>query len=103
MGLSYPKNSIFVKAVEACGTDSQINMMIEECAELITALQHSKRKSRNSTPELKKISHDNIIEELADVEIVLRQMVYIFGIDDFEKKYADKITRLEEKLNKRKR
>ena len=40
---------------------------IEECSELITAI------SRNDV--------DNIIEEIADVVIMIRQLVYLYGIE----------------------
>jgi NTP pyrophosphatase (non-canonical NTP hydrolase) len=49
---------------------------VEECAELIVALQ----KHINRTPNPSTL--ENIIDEIADVEMMLTQMRLVFGIDD---------------------
>ena len=90
MTLSYPKGSIFRRALERWGEANQIEMLEEEMAELTVAIHHFYRS---------RADRSNVIEELADVQIVLHQMIYIFGVDDFEKKYSEKIIRLEEKLS----
>ncbi len=81
---------IYINALEAWGKKSQINMMIEECGELITALQHFKRGRKNAVLE--------VLEELADVEIVLEQMSIIFPRMSIEYQKNIKINRLENRV-----
>jgi NTP pyrophosphatase (non-canonical NTP hydrolase) len=50
------------------GVEAQMRKTIEECAELIRAIANADRK--------------NIIEEIADVKIMLAQMELAFGIGD---------------------
>ena len=62
--------------LEQWGLKAQVGQAIEECAELIVALQ----KHVNRTPTSDTL--ENIIDEVADVEIMLAQMCLVFGIDD---------------------
>ena len=78
------------------GADAQIDMMIEECSELIQVLIKRKRKRNGST-----IS--DIVNELVDVEIMLGQMKNIYGLnqdmwDDF---WYNKIQRLKKRLEEK--
>ena len=57
-------------AVEKWGVDAQMDMLTEECGELIVATNHYRRG---------RISVDKFLEEVADVEILLEQMRHIFG------------------------
>lgn len=79
---------IYKQAIETYGKDAQLKMCIEEMAELTQAICKSFRGKDNL---------DNIIEEIADVEIMLAQL----GLSKNEVciKKAEKITRLEERLN----
>jgi NTP pyrophosphatase (non-canonical NTP hydrolase) len=58
----------YQKAVEKWGKEAQLNMIIEECGELITAIEHWKRGRGNI----------ELIQEWADVEIMISQLPYIF-------------------------
>lgn len=60
------KNLVIIKAVEAYGDNSQVDMAVEEMSELIKALM----KSRRNDVDIQRNLH-NIIEEIADVEIML--------------------------------
>lgn len=82
------KQEIYKKAIEKWGANLQTNMMIEECAELIQALQKYKRNA-----SLKTIK--NIYEELADVEIMSEQMRTVFNSDSIDFEKERKIRRLE--------
>lgn len=62
------------EAVETWGIDAQIDMAIEECGELIVALQHLKREREWARAE--------VFEELADVTVMREQLARYF--DDFE-------------------
>ncbi len=85
-------NEIYQQAIETYGKDAQLKMAIEEMAELTQAICKSFRGKDNL---------DNIIEEIADVEIMLAQLKIIFEISQnkFCIKKAEKITRLEKRLN----
>jgi len=76
-------------ALERWGLNAQVGQAVEECAELIVALQ--KLVNRSQSPE----TIDNVLDELADVEMMLAQMRVAFGIDD-----ADFRERIERKFGK---
>ena len=64
-----------VMAVEQYGERNQLDMVEEECAELIQAVCKRKRGIDNK---------DNLVDEIADVEIMLEQLKYISLIPDAE-------------------
>ena len=72
------------------GAASQVGMAVEECAELIVALQ----KYVNRTPKPDTI--DNVLSEIADVELMLAQMRVVLNIDDetLRKRIEEKLERL---------
>lgn len=59
-------------AVDTYGKDAQTDMMIEEMSELTKALLKHRRYGTSET-------FDNVLEEMADVEIMLDQMKLIYG------------------------
>jgi NTP pyrophosphatase (non-canonical NTP hydrolase) len=60
---------IYRTALEKWGPESQLNMLVEECGELVAAVN---RFRRERTPLI------GLLEEIADVEIMLEQMRLIF-------------------------
>jgi len=63
-------------ALEKWGLDAQCDQCVEECAELIVVLQkYVKRSPKTATIE-------EVIDEIADVEMMLAQMRIALGIDD---------------------
>jgi NTP pyrophosphatase (non-canonical NTP hydrolase) len=80
---------ILEAAVETYGAESQIDMMIEEMSELTKALCKYKRSPDGGTV-------DNVLEEMADVQIMLNQMALIF--DDCTEQEIVKLVRLESRL-----
>ncbi len=84
--------SLGKKAVEFYGSDYQIDICIEECAELIQALCHYKRKRSNK---------EEVCEEIADIYVALLSARQIFPeetIDDlFEKKSERLLRRIQSK------
>ena len=56
---------LFQEAHDIFGVDFQYDMTIEECSELIKAIQHYKRGL---------IDVDKVIKEMADVQVMLYQM-----------------------------
>lgn len=83
--------NILERAIETYGKDMQLNVAIEEFSELIKEICKHKRGEDNL---------DNIIEEIADCYIMLRQMEIIFGIwfEEIEYKKVKKLERLEKRL-----
>ena len=74
------------KAIDAWGTDAQLLMVLEEMSELQKEILKNINRGKDNLPE--------IIDEIADVEIMLEQAKYIYNI---EKEVADMIP---EKLKK---
>ena len=81
-------------ALDKWGLNAQVGQTVEECAELIVALQ----KYVNRTPHPETV--DNILDEIADVEMMLAQMRLVLGIDDdaLRKRIEDKFERLSQYL-----
>jgi hypothetical protein len=75
------------KAVKKWGCAAQIDMLIEECSELITALLHMRRHRKH-----------NVIEEIADVEILLTQIKQFFLSTALAEAKQKKLDRLEQRL-----
>ncbi len=78
------------------GYEAQSNQLQEEAAELIQAVNKLRRANGNGQPCQKtefQAKH-NLIEELADVEIMIRQLVYLLDCDVvFEEFMKDKLHR----------
>lgn len=83
---------ILEKAVNTYGAQAQIDMMIEEMSELTKALCKYRREQTDSTFE-------DVLEEMADVQIMLNQMALIFS--DFNEQEIAKLERLEMRLDKK--
>lgn len=82
---------IFTEALQRWGAPAQIEMAIEEMAELTLELQHDKRG---------RSSHENIASEVADVEIMMGQLRVLLGDDLVEGARTLKLARLEQRLAK---
>jgi len=85
---------LYARALEAWGTEAQVRMVQEECAELITAIN---KWSRHSGGE------KNVIEEAADVEIMIGQLRVIVGDDRIDAAKRKKLSRLSLRLDKAER
>lgn len=86
------RRNVYQQAIERWGIDSQVNQLIEECAELIVALNHARRVSWDGAPA------DHVVEELADVEIMLEQMRMIFDADRIDQVKLQKVLRLRNRI-----
>lgn len=88
--------SIFRQSLEKYGKEPQCRQTMEECAELIQAINKCLRYPTDEE------CHDNLIEEICDVEIMLYQLKVMFNITDdevFEMK-VQKAKREQERLKK---
>lgn len=79
-------------AIETFGTENQINMAIEEMAELIVALNHWRRG---------RASKDDVIEEIADCYIMTCQLCHIVTDDEHPYAVKEKVYEKLEKLERR--
>lgn len=86
----------FNQSIIKYGEEPQCRQAMEECAELIQAINKCIRY-----PD-RKDCHNNLIEEIADVEIMLYQLKVMFNVSDdevFEVK-VQKAVRERERLEK---
>ena len=85
------KDEIYREAIDTWGPDMQIDMCVEEMAELIQALNKYKRGKGDL---------NNIAEEIADVSIMLEQMAMVFNCHNQSVSYKKfKLARLKNTLN----
>jgi NTP pyrophosphatase (non-canonical NTP hydrolase) len=82
------EEAIYKRALERFGAASQLAMAQEECAELIAAISHLRR--RNSIEEL--------LGEIADVEIMLGQLRLMLGDAAIDARKKAKLERLAQRL-----
>lgn len=90
---------IFRQSLEKYGKEPQCRQLMEECAELIKATNKMLRYAdRPAEPEY----YANLIEEIADVEIMLYQLKVMFNVSDDEvfKVKIQKAKREQERLEK---
>jgi NTP pyrophosphatase (non-canonical NTP hydrolase) len=86
---------IFRQSLEKYGKEPQCRQAMEECAELIQAINKFLRYPNDK-------HYANLIEEIADVEIMLYQLKVMFNIDD-DQVFAfkvEKAKREQERLKK---
>ena len=76
-------------AIKAFGTEAQIDMAIEECSELVNALCKF-RRGRVGMPE--------VITEIADVQIMTKQLALMFGEEAVRNESDRKLERLASRI-----
>ncbi len=83
--------NVLEKAIEVYGADLQKQVAIEEMSELIKEICKGFRGKDN---------RDNILEEIADVKIMLSQLLIMYDIKVWElnDKMISKLDRLEKRL-----
>lgn len=78
------------------GKEKQIEMVIEECTELSLALQKLRRAKPSTVNEVT----FNVIDEIADVIIMIEQCKQMFDIETIEQRIEFKLSRLKNRLEK---
>ncbi len=78
-------DKIYQKTINKWGEEAQYDQTVEECAELIAALKHFKRG---------KASSQTVIDELADVTLMLGQLRWMFGAERIEAAVEKKLEKL---------
>jgi NTP pyrophosphatase (non-canonical NTP hydrolase) len=77
---------VYTDALKCWGEDFQKSMFHEEIGEVLTAMSHEKRG---------RCGKEAVLEELADLQIMLNQMVVLYGTDaEFQRIFDVKIHRL---------
>lgn len=93
------ERGLYNKAIDLYGADLQMNMGIEECAELIKALSKLVRcRGLPAQPYLHLMAMENIIEELADVQIMVEQISILVGEVKVKEAKKRKLERLAERV-----
>ena len=91
---------ILDKAIEKYG-ERQLDQAQEELAELIVAISKYKRAvaNRNGNIEIKAIN--DVVEEIADVRIMIKQVMMLLGISERAVSNVEiaKLNRLEKRMN----
>lgn len=86
------QNKLYQDAIEAWGVSSQLNMVTEECSELLMAINKYRRNPCEET-------ENAIAGEMADVEIMFGELKIIFKNNDAVSKIKQiKLDRLKERL-----
>ena len=83
---------VYANAILEFGVEGQIDMLHEEVGELLSALNKYKR-GRCGT--------DEVITEIADVQILLGQMALIFGEEEVRDEFERKLIRLQQRIDER--
>ena len=84
------------------GYEAQSNQLVEECAELIQAVSKYRRaKATGGQPTLNLV-FENLVEEIADVELMLEQVKYLLQIpeEDIQANKLYKVNRTKERIAK---
>ncbi len=90
---------ILEKAIKKYGTHNQMLKCIEECGELSRAVSRILTELSSGEGFTTNESMANLQEELADVSIMVEQMLMMFGCETDVKQYiAFKLNRLKERL-----
>jgi NTP pyrophosphatase (non-canonical NTP hydrolase) len=101
---------ILQQAIKQYGVPNQLNQTIEECAELIQAINKAKRHQLVTESEIIKpaylvstkdcIVFGNLVSEIADMKIMLDQLTLLIGYDRVEFAKERKLLRLKTRLDK---
>jgi NTP pyrophosphatase (non-canonical NTP hydrolase) len=93
-----PHYPTLLEIIDKFGSDAQIEMMIEECSEVIQALQKLKRaKNKKDAIDLLK-RRDNVNEEIADLTIMMQQAHFIFDKEKISAWIDIKMDRVKDRI-----
>src|SRR5690554_3647097 len=93
------RQEIMQKAIRHYGIDSQLIKMQEECGELITAISKHFIAAREDNPKTWAEMNENVMEEIADVNIMIQQLKnYGFDTDRINEIEEQKLKRLQKRL-----
>lgn len=82
------ERKVFTEAIAKYGEDEQMRIAQEECAELIQAISKYHRAQSNPDGRYFSRARDNLIEEIADVSIMIDQLKLMVKGDHAEMRTA---------------
>ena len=85
------QKSIQQMALRIHGIFNQQWMLVEECGELLNAIAKLRRD---------RVGKMDVITELADVSIIVEQMAFFYGEEEFNQERERKLLRLKDRLEK---
>lgn len=87
------------RAAKKWGLRSQLNILLEECAEVIQAVSKINRALDDDRPCEKEIK--DLAEEIGDVFVCTKSVIPLLGIkEDIERSIGIKLTRLLRRMDK---
>ena len=93
---------IMKQAIEKYGVNNQMAKVQEECAELIQAISKLNRAEDNDHPgRAAKAALNHLMEEHADVQIMLDQIRIMYPSHAYDTIRAQKIARLQKRMEKK--
>ena len=96
--------AVLKAAIDKYGQHNQLAQTQEECAELIQAISKLNRAEDNDHPgRAAKAALNHLMEETADVQIMLDQIRIMFPSKAYDTIRAQKIARLEKRINQKKK
>lgn len=87
---------IMRQAIETYGVQAQCDVAVEEMAELTKAIMKIRRVADDY--EKTQVALDNLLEEIADVDIMIEQMKIMWGPKQVEEYCRKKLERLAKRL-----
>ena len=104
------KEFLYVAVIDTYGVEKQLDMVVEECSELIKAINKIKRNdclkyiglvqpSLTTTTIKQALIYNELCGEVADLEILLEQMRLILRSDQISLIKERKLQRLSERIN----
>jgi NTP pyrophosphatase (non-canonical NTP hydrolase) len=85
------EKEILQTAIVLYGRQAQMDVAIEECAELINAIQKHRRG---------RVGDKEVIDEIADVRIMTEQLAIIFGEEEVEARRQYKLARQQARMER---
>ena len=96
------ERAVLKAAIDKYGNDSQLAVAQEECAELIQAISKLNSASSSDHPgRTAKAAMNNLMEETADVGIMLDQIRIMYPSHAYDTIRAQKIARLQKRMEKK--
>lgn len=90
---------VLEKAIQTYGVRAQVDMAVEEMSELTKALLKHRRGCPSGTVNDLRRLRENIVEETADVIVMIAQMIMMYDYrGDVQAEVDFKINRLRERL-----
>lgn len=96
------EQAVLKAAIDKYGPKNQLSQTQEECAELIQVISKLNRAGSSNHPgRTAKAAMNNLMEEAADVQIMLDQIRIMYPSKAYDTIRAQKIARLQKRMEKK--